>query len=117
ELILGRPLLARALPVVRYHHERWDGTGYPQGLAGEAIPLEARIFSVCDTLDTLLNDKPYRPRLDFAAASAEIRRAAGSQFDPDVVAAFLSVPEQEWMALWSPMLSGLPTSPSLSKAA
>jgi diguanylate cyclase (GGDEF)-like protein len=117
ELILGRPLLARALPVVRFHHERWDGTGYPQGLSGESIPLEARIFAVCDTLDTLLNDKPYRPRLDFSAASDEIVRASGTQFDPDVVAAFLSVPEQDWLALSNLKHPPLPVSRSVPKAA
>lgn len=99
ELIVGQALLERALPVVRYHHERWDGTGYPQGLSGEAIPLNARIFSVCDALESLTTDKPYRARLDYAAARDEIVRGADKQFDGDVVAAFLRIPLEDWQSL------------------
>ncbi|MBZ0252654.1 MAG: HD domain-containing protein, partial [Candidatus Methylomirabilis sp.] len=75
--------------VVRGHHERWDGRGYPAGLAGEATPLTARIVSVVDAYDAMNSDRPYRPALGAAAALAEIERASGSQFDPRVVRAFL----------------------------
>ena len=85
--------LAGAVDVIRCHHERWDGAGYPGGLRGEAIPLPARIFSVCDSFDAMTSDRPYRRALDFDAAVAEIERHAGSQFDPEVVAAFIGMCE------------------------
>jgi HD-GYP domain-containing protein (c-di-GMP phosphodiesterase class II) len=75
--------------VVAYHHERWDGTGYPWGLRGPAIPLAARIFAIADAFDALSNDRPYRRARSVGAAIAEIRGAAGSQFDPAIVAAFV----------------------------
>jgi HD-GYP domain-containing protein (c-di-GMP phosphodiesterase class II) len=78
------------------HQERYDGTGYPQGLAGEEIPFGARIFVVADSLDAMTSDRPYRRALPFAAAKAEIIRESGRQFDPKVVEAFLSLPEQVW---------------------
>ncbi len=70
---------------IRAHHERWDGTGYPDGLAGEAIPLGARIIAVVDSFDAIITDRPYRPARDAAWALDELRRCAGSQFDPLVV--------------------------------
>ncbi len=75
--------------VVAYHHERWDGLGYPYGLQGEDIPLPARIFAVADAYDALTNDRPYRSAVPVADAIAELRACAGSQFDPNVVAAFV----------------------------
>jgi diguanylate cyclase (GGDEF)-like protein len=117
ELLADCPMLSRALPVVRFHHERWDGTGYPQGLSGEVIPLSARIFAVCDALDSLTTDRPYRARMDFAGACAEIARAAGAQFDPDVVEVFLRIPESEWQRLADVPLSAKSVSGSLSHAA
>ena len=75
--------------VVAYHHERWDGTGYPWGLRGAAIPLAARIFAVVDAFDALTNDRPYRRARSVGYAITEIQGAAGSQFDPAVVAAFV----------------------------
>jgi putative nucleotidyltransferase with HDIG domain len=80
--------------VVRHHHERWDGTGYPDGLAGEEIPLAARVFAVADTLDALTTDRPYRPASDWTNARAEIRRFSGTQFDPTVIAAFEAIPDE-----------------------
>jgi response regulator RpfG family c-di-GMP phosphodiesterase len=77
-----------ALTVVRSHHERWDGKGYPDGIAGEEIPLGARIFAVADTLDAMTSDRPYRAALDWSTAEAEIAALAGKQFDPVVVGAF-----------------------------
>lgn len=76
---------------VLHHHERWDGQGYPHGLAGEAIPLTARIFSVCDVYDALTSPRPYKSAWSHEDAIAEIVLQAGAQFDPQVVAAFLSL--------------------------
>ncbi len=91
-LIERIPFLRRAIPVVYHHHERWDGTGYPVGLAGEAIPLGARVFAVVDAFDAMTFDRPYSRAISFDAAKTEIRRCAGSHFDPAVVQAFLEVP-------------------------
>jgi len=74
--------------VIRSHHERWDGTGYPDRLAEEGIPLGARIFSVVDSLDAMTDKRPYRSPVSWEAAVEEIRRGRGSQFDPDVVDGF-----------------------------
>jgi hypothetical protein len=82
------PYLRPAAKIVLAHHERWDGKGYPRGLAGEAIPLGARIFAVCDTYDAIISDRPYRRGQSPEAALAEILRCAGTQFDPEVVEAF-----------------------------
>jgi HD-GYP domain-containing protein (c-di-GMP phosphodiesterase class II) len=80
--------LEGALPILLYHHERYDGTGYPFGLQGSAIPLEARIFTVVDAYDAMTSDRPYRDAMPSEAAMDEIRQNAGVQFDPEVVAAF-----------------------------
>jgi HD-GYP domain-containing protein (c-di-GMP phosphodiesterase class II) len=77
--------LRPALPIILAHHERFDGGGYPRGLRGEAIPLGARIFQVADALDAIISDRPYRRQQSLEAALAEIRRHAGSQFDPAIV--------------------------------
>jgi response regulator RpfG family c-di-GMP phosphodiesterase len=76
------------LKVVRSHHERWDGTGYPDGVRGEEIPLGARVFALADTLDAITSDRPYREAQSWNAARDEILAQRGSQFDPDVVDAF-----------------------------
>ena len=76
---------------VLHHHERVDGGGYPHGLAGEAIPIEARILAVADAYEAMTADRPYRTALARAEAEAELRDGAGSQFDPDVVDALLTV--------------------------
>jgi len=83
--------LAPIAAVIRHHHERFDGSGYPDGLAGEAIPLEARIISVADTFDALTSERPYRPAMSVAAAEAELVRVSGSQLDPDCVEIFLKL--------------------------
>ncbi len=80
------PLRALA-PIIRHHHEWWSGDGYPEGLARDAIPLGARILAVADAFDTMTTDRPYRPRRTPEAAMAELRRGAGAQFDPRIVAA------------------------------
>jgi ribonuclease P protein subunit RPR2 len=91
EQVLGNVafLQGSGLRIVRNHHERWDGSGYPDGIAGEEIPLGARVFAVADTLDAMTSDRPYRKALSWAAAAREIRAEAGRQFDPRVVEAFL----------------------------
>lgn len=81
--------LAPALDVPYAHHERWDGTGYPRGLAGEAIPLAARVFAVADSFDALTSDRPYRPAWTEEATVAYIRERSGTHYDPAVVAVLL----------------------------
>jgi putative nucleotidyltransferase with HDIG domain len=90
------PFLAEAAEIVYAHQEHYDGSGYPQGLKGQQIPLGARIFSVADTLDAIISDRPYRPAQTLSAAREEIRRWSGRQFDPEVVTAFLDMPESIW---------------------
>jgi putative nucleotidyltransferase with HDIG domain len=82
-----------AASAVRHHHERFDGRGYPDGLAGEEIPLAARIVAVVDAFDAMTSDRPYRRALSVGQARAELARCAGSHFCPDVVAAFLHTTE------------------------
>jgi HD-GYP domain-containing protein (c-di-GMP phosphodiesterase class II) len=86
-----RPIrsLQKVVSLVRHHHERFDGSGYPDGLKGEAIPLGARILAVADTYDAMVTDRPYRKRLSIEAAKAELRKQVGVQHDPAVVEAFL----------------------------
>jgi putative nucleotidyltransferase with HDIG domain len=91
-IISGIPFLEDVARIVRHHHERWDGMGYPDGLKGDRIPLGARIFAVGDSFDAMTSDRPYRRGLLIDAAREEIRRCASSQFDPAVVTAFLSIP-------------------------
>ncbi|MFP4081791.1 MAG: HD-GYP domain-containing protein [Candidatus Aminicenantes bacterium] len=96
EMIEEFEFLKKAAQVVLFHHESYDGTGYPFGLAGEEIPLEARIFALADTLDAITSDRPYRQASGFEEASREIEKWSGSQFDPDVVEGFFSVPIEKW---------------------
>ena len=88
-ILAAAPALAGAGRLVRATHERFDGTGYPDRLAGDAIPLEARIISVCDAYHAMTSERPYRRARPHAEAMDELRRGAGTQFDPAVVEAFV----------------------------
>jgi HD-GYP domain-containing protein (c-di-GMP phosphodiesterase class II) len=87
-LLAGISFLRPALDIPYCHHERWNGSGYPRGLAGEQIPLSARIFAVVDVWDALLSDRPYRNAWDEQRVAGYLRQNAGILFDPAVVAAF-----------------------------
>ncbi len=91
QLVQPIKFLGDAISVIRSHHERWDGRGYPEGLKGEEIHLPARIFSIIDTYDAMTSDRPYRKGLPVSAALEEIDRNAGTQFDPNVVSAFIGL--------------------------
>jgi diguanylate cyclase (GGDEF)-like protein len=93
-ILAGAPALAAVGTVVRSTHEHWDGSGYPDGLAGEAIPLPARIVSVCDAYSALTSDRPYRSASSAAQAVAELRRCAGVQFEPRLVAVLCAILEK-----------------------
>jgi HD-GYP domain-containing protein (c-di-GMP phosphodiesterase class II) len=88
ETLSGVPGLEVVATVVRFHHERWDGCGYPDGLAGACIPLASRIIAVCDAFGAMTCDRPYRAGMPVPDAIAELRSGAGTQFDPAVVDAF-----------------------------
>ena len=96
EILKRVPFLRPASSIVRHHHERYDGTGYPDGLAGAQIPLGARFFTVADTLDAMTSDRFYRKAPGFQAAREEIRRCSGKQFDPQIVELFLDIPAEAW---------------------
>jgi putative nucleotidyltransferase with HDIG domain len=96
KLIEGFSFLERAAQVVLYHHEHFSGKGYPYSLSGEQIPLEARIFSLADTVDAITSDRPYRKGRSFKEARVEIERHSGTQFDPELVDVFLSIPQERW---------------------
>jgi HD-GYP domain-containing protein (c-di-GMP phosphodiesterase class II) len=93
EIIAPVKELAPALPVVRHHHERFDGKGYPDGLRGEDIPLLARIVSVADAFDSMIRARPYGYGISRKAALQEIEENSGTQFDPRIVRALLEVVE------------------------
>jgi putative two-component system response regulator len=84
-------LVQAAEEIARSHHERWDGTGYPAGLAGEAIPLAGRICAICDVFDALVSNRPYKTAWPVDEALAEIRDQAGRQFDPRLTELFLAL--------------------------
>jgi putative nucleotidyltransferase with HDIG domain len=94
EIVQGIEFLGEAADVVRSHHERWDGAGYPDHLAADRIPMAARVFSVADVLDALTTDRPYRPACSLRYARAMITAEKGTQFDPRVVDAFNSIDDQ-----------------------
>ena len=87
--------LERAREIILNHHERFDGKGYPRGLRGDAIPLPARVFSIADSFDAMISDRPYRKGMPLEEARAELRRCSGTQFDPVCIAAFDKIPDEE----------------------
>jgi putative nucleotidyltransferase with HDIG domain len=91
DLVRAFPWLSDVATLVRHHHERWDGAGYPDGLAGEDIPLGARIIGACDAYDAMVSPRPYREPCASLEALARIDEAAGSQFDPRVADALICV--------------------------
>jgi HD-GYP domain-containing protein (c-di-GMP phosphodiesterase class II) len=93
DIVAPMGFLAETLTLIRHHHERFDGSGYPDGLSGEAIPLSARIFSVADAFDAMTSDRPYRDSLGIERALGEIRAGSGTQFDPEIVRTFVEMIE------------------------
>ena len=92
DLLAGNPILEPARDAVLFHHERWDGSGYPYGRRRHEIPLDGRIVAVADAFDAMTADRPYRGQLSVSRAMDELLRGSGSQFDPTLVRAFLSTP-------------------------
>ena len=95
EMLRRVPGLEGVAAIVRHHHERYDGTGYPLGLRGDEIPVASRVISTCDAYDAMLSDRPYRPAMSHEVAVEELRALAGAQFDPDAVDALIGV-VPEW---------------------
>ena len=109
------PSLNACLAAVRHHHERWDGSGYPAGLKGESIPIEARILCVTDAFEAMISERPYRRALTFKQAVAELEKCSGTQFDSRVVKAFipiaLSGTVDEWASRCSSTTKAASSSP------
>ncbi len=95
-ILAGIPYLLEEANIVVYHHEKWDGTGYPFGLRAEQIPEAARLFAIIDTFDALVSDRPYRQGRSYEIARKIIEEESGKQFDPQAVLAFLAIPPEEW---------------------
>ena len=95
-MLMNIPFLVDAATIALAHHENFDGTGYPRGLKGEAIPLGARIVAIANALDLITSEAPNRVGLSWSAAREEIRRGSGTQFDPAIVKVFLVMPESVW---------------------
>jgi putative nucleotidyltransferase with HDIG domain len=102
EMLSAIPYLIPALDIPYYHHEKWDGTGYPLGLKGEQIPLAARIFAVIDVWDALISERPYRPAWSVEDATIYIQEQSANHFDPQVVDAFLQLADDLMMLILAP---------------
>jgi putative nucleotidyltransferase with HDIG domain len=98
-MLIRIPFLRDAAEIVLAHQEFFDGSGYPRSLKGEQIPVGARIFTIADSLDAMISDRPYRKALPLNHAREEIRRCSGTQFDPKMVEVFMSIPERHWIEL------------------
>ena len=113
-MLVRIPFLREAAEIVLAHQEFYDGTGYPRGLRGDAIPLGARIFAIADALDAMISDRPYRNALSIDHAHNEIQRCSGSQFDPQIVEVFLGIEKSTWLKLRENTLQSIrPVSPVL----
>jgi putative nucleotidyltransferase with HDIG domain len=99
-LVATMTRLQELVPAIRHHHEHWDGTGYPDGLAGEQIPIEARVITLADTIDAMMSDRPYRAGLTPEQVRTEIIRCRGRQYDPEMVNRLLASPM--WASLFAP---------------
>lgn len=99
EIVRFYPLLADAAEIVLTHHERYDGTGYPFGMAGEDIPLSARICTIADTLDAITSHRPYRTPMSFPDAWTYICSESGTHFDPNIIDLFSAIPPEEWQGI------------------
>ena len=99
QMLSRQPQLRFAVPLALFHHERWDGRGYPIGLREEQIPLAARVFAIADSFDAMTSDRPYRAAMSFGEAFEEIRLGSGTQFDPDIVEVFLDLASEG--GLWA----------------
>lgn len=113
-LLARYPDFAPGVDIVRYHHERWDGAGYPHGLKGQEIPFGARVIAVADSFDAMTSDRPYRPGMPVSRAVEILRAGRGQQWDPAIVDAFLRSitdqlfqPEQARVRSVSPIASGV----------
>jgi HD-GYP domain-containing protein (c-di-GMP phosphodiesterase class II) len=89
-ILEGIPFLLASIPMIQYHHEHWDGTGYPEGLKGEEIPEGARILGLADTFGALISDRPYREALPLEEAAGVLREQSGKQFDPKIIEALFT---------------------------
>jgi putative two-component system response regulator len=111
------PIMQMAEEIALTHHEHWDGTGYPRGLAGEEIPLAGRICAVCDVFDALLSERPYKEPWRVDDALAELRRERATHFDPAVVDAFMSIVDDLDPALLAPSRAPAPDGTRAPRAA
>ena len=91
DILRNVPGLGRAVEIVRHHHEHWDGSGYPDKLIGDAIPLGARIFLICNAFEAIRAARPYKPSRSVEEAISEIRKGAGQRFDPSLVEPFIAM--------------------------
>ncbi len=109
EMLNRIPFLRAAAPVVRHHHERYDGKGYPDGLAGEQIPLGGRLFALADTLDAMTSDRTYRKAMGLPEVYEEVSRERGMQFDPQIADLFLKTPQGVWRQVRDSLDQQLPS--------
>ena len=94
-ILMDHHFLDKGLDIILFHHEKWDGSGYPHGLSGKRIPQLARIFSIVDSFDAMTSNRPYRKSMTISEAKAEVRRCSGTQFCPIVVDYFLSISDDQ----------------------
>jgi putative two-component system response regulator len=119
EILAGSqsPIVRMAEEIALTHHEHWDGSGYPNGLAGEEIPLAGRICAVCDVFDALLSERPYKEPWRVDEALAELRRESGTHFDPKVVDAFMRIVDDLDPSLLAPSRARVPGGTPAPRAA